>query len=171
MNKKSLGIWFVALGIVLLLGNNAQAGSGIINVVREDLPGAKILVTGKGYPPNKNLSSAQKHLLAKRAATIDAYRVLASTVNGVSDYIIGGSGVVQASGFVKGAEIYDVKYFANGKVEVDVVMPVSFLGNKKSEKINWDTVISNIAKKGYPVCYSEKPVKQISEDEWMDIHK
>ncbi len=171
MKKKSFRIWLAVICMILVSGINAYAGSGIINVVRDDLPSGKIIVTGKGYPPNRNLSSAQKRLLAQRAATIDAYRVLASTVNGVSSYIVGGNKVVQSSGFVRGAEISDIRYFSNGKVEVNVVMPVSFLGNKISEKVDWDTFLSGISRKGYRICYSETPGKQITEEEWMEMYR
>lgn len=169
MNRKSLNVWLVILGIVFVWKYNAQADSCMLNIVQEELPSARIVATGKGYPPNRNVSSAQKRMLAKRAATIDAYRVLASIVNGISGYIVEGQGFVKSSGFVKGAEVSDVKYFANGKVEVDVIVPVNLVGNKSEGKLDWDMVVNDISRKGYSVCYSERPVKQISEEEWMQM--
>lgn len=88
---------------------------------------ARIEVTGKGYPPKRNISEVRKRLLARRAAVVDAYRILSSILNGVSGSIAGGEGVLHTSGFIKGAEIKGVRYLPDGKVEVDLVLPVNFL--------------------------------------------
>jgi hypothetical protein len=76
-----------------------------------------------------------------------------------------------SSGFVKGAEVSDVRYFANGKVEVCLVLPVGLASNKQRENINWDAIVFDIAESGYPVYYSEKPVRQISEEEWQKMQR
>lgn len=170
MDKKSFGLWFAVLSLVLVLAEGkAQAGAGIINVVEKELPAAYVIATGKGYPPRKDLSPAQKRLLAQRAATIDAYRSLSSTIRGVSGYIVNGTGCITTSGFVRGAELSSVRYFPNGKVEVDLTLPVNISGNRTIAKIDWDSVVANISRRGYPVCYTERPVQQISEEEWIQM--
>lgn len=172
MNRESFSICLAVLGLVLMCGvNKAQAGTGMISVVREELPSAKIVVTGKGYSPNRDISPTQKRLLAQRAATVDAYRVLASTVKGISGYVVDGNGYVVTSGFVRGAELSNVRYFANGKVEVDLLLPVSLYSGKNIGKADWDTVIGNISRRGYSVCYTERPVKQIGEQEWLEMRR
>lgn len=151
-------------------GGIAQAASGVVQVVEAKLPDAEISVTGTGYPPRRKVSPSQKRLLAKRAATVDAYRVLAATLNGVSGYIKGGGeGYLLVSGYIKGAAVTEIKEFADGKVEVKLSLPVTFVGKKVGEKITWDKIIADINKKGYEVYYLRKPKKQISEEEWLEI--
>lgn len=170
MDKKSFGLWFAVLSLVCMsVGDKAQAGTGIINIVERELPAAHVIATGKGYPPRKDLSPVQKRLLAQRAATIDAYRAMSSTIRGVSGYIVNGTGYVTTSGFVRGAELSNARYFPNGKVEVDLTLPVNISGDRITAKVDWDSVIANISKRGYPVCYTERPVQQISEEEWMQM--
>lgn len=84
-----------------------------------------IEVTGKGYPPNKEISQARKRLLAKRAAVVDAYRLMAERLGETGRQIAVDSGYRHVSGFIKGAEIKKVRYFHDGRVEVDLVMPVN----------------------------------------------
>lgn len=169
MITERLSIGLVVACLVFSCADKAHAGLGVVSVVKEELPSAKIVVTGKGYPSRRDISPVQKRLLAQRAATIDAYRVLASTVRGVSGYISDGSGYIQTSGFVRGAEVADMRYFANGKVEVDLMLPVKLSGGMPGGKTDWDTVVASISRRGYSVCYSEKSAKQITEQEWMEL--
>lgn len=169
MIKRVLIIGFAMLGLVWGGAGRAQSITGAIRVVEKELPLARIEVTGKGYPPKRDISEIKKRLLAKRAATVDAYRVMSAILNGVSGYIAGGAGYIQTSGFIKGAEISNLRYFANGKVEVDLVLPVNFLVKGVNKNIDWDSIVRDISRKGYPVYYIEKPVRQISEEEWLEI--
>ena len=151
-------------------GGIAQAASGFVKIIERRLPDADISVTGIGFPPRRKGSPSQKRLLAKRAATVDAYRVLAATLNGVSGYIKGGGeGCIQISGYIKGAAVTEIREFADGKVEVNLSLPITFVGKKVGEKITWDKIIADINRKGYPVYYLRKPEKQISEKEWLEI--
>lgn len=160
------------LGLAYLGISEAQSASrtyGVISVVKEKLPGASIKVTGIGYPPRRNISFTQKRLLAERAAVIDAYRVMAITLRGVSGYVTNGSGYIQTSGFIRGAEVLDKRYYINGKVEVDLELPVNFLVKGVNERVNWDNIIGDISRRGYPVYYTEKQVKPITEEEWLEL--
>lgn len=169
MIKRVLIIGLVMLGLVWEGAGRAQSITGSIRVAEKELPLARIEVTGKGYSSKRQISETQKRLLAKRAATIDSYRVMGAVLNGVSGYVTGGEGCIQTSGFIKGAEISDVRYFADGKVEVDLVLPINFLVKGVNKNINWDNIVRDISRKGYPVYYIEKPVQQISEEEWLEI--
>lgn len=108
MKKRVLSIGLVILGLVCGEVDRAQA--------------AWLLVTGKGYPPRREISEPRKRLLARRAAVLDAYRLLAVRLTSTSECIIGGTGYRHIRGFIKGAEIKDVRYFPDGKVEVDLVL-------------------------------------------------
>lgn len=112
MKKKVLSIGLVILGLICGEVDRAQA--------------AWLLVTGKGYPPKREISETRRRLLARRAAVVDAYRLLAEKVSGMPEYPICGSGYRHIRGSIKGAEIKDVRYFPDGKVEVDLVLLVSF---------------------------------------------
>lgn len=110
MKRRVLSIGLVIMGLICVEADKAQA--------------AWILVTGKGYPPRREISEPRKRLLARRAAVVDAYRLLTVRLNSASECIVGGTGHRHISGFIKGAEIKDVRYFPDGKVEVDMVLPL-----------------------------------------------
>lgn len=147
----------------------ARAATGVVRIVERKLPDAEIRVTGIGHPPRRRVTPSQKRLLAQRAATVEAYRVLAATLNGISGYVVGGSGYIQVSGYIKGATVTQVREFPDGKVEMDLSLPVSLIGKGGGDKITWDKVIADINRKGYPVYYLRKPEKEISEEEWLEM--
>ncbi len=88
--------------------------------------------TGEGiYPNDSSMNPYQKKLMAKRAATIDAYRKLLERVNEIQvdsqtkmkDLLLQNDQVTaKVSGFIRGAEVADVRSDQEGIVEVDVVM-------------------------------------------------
>ena len=91
-----------------------------------------IEATGEGvYPENPSLSLAQKKLMAKRAATIDAYRRLLEKLNDIEisseskikDFLIQHDEVsAKVSGFIRGAKIIEVRDKQDGIVEVDIMI-------------------------------------------------
>ncbi|PIQ28657.1 hypothetical protein COW36_12205 [bacterium (Candidatus Blackallbacteria) CG17_big_fil_post_rev_8_21_14_2_50_48_46] len=102
-------------------------GSGSIDWTQK-----MITVTGSGAPP-ENGSSAQKRLMAKRAATADAYRQLAEIVNGVQvdsetivkNYVTESDTVrLKVSALIKAAPVGKERYLSDGSVEVDLSMPM-----------------------------------------------
>lgn len=88
--------------------------------------------TGEGvYPEDPSLSLVRKKLMAKRAATIDAYRKLLEKVNEIKinseskmkDLLIQHDEVsAKVSGFISGAKIIEVRDKQEGIVEVDVMI-------------------------------------------------
>lgn len=115
MKKRVLSIVLIILGLVF----------GGVPMPRHGLGKAQaawLLVTGKGYPPRKEISETRKRLLARRAAVVDAYRLLAEKLSGIPECIVGSSGYKRTRGFIKGAEVKGVRYFPDGKVEVDLIL-------------------------------------------------
>lgn len=166
-----LAATIVVLGVAFLEKGNAQTSIGVVRVVERKLPKAEVMATGIGYPPRRGLSLAQKRLLAQRAATVDAYRVLAGTLSNISGCVVEGSGYIQVSGYIKGASVTQVREYADGKVEVDLTVPVNLRGRAIRGKTVWDRTIADINKRGYPIYYLKQPKEQISEEEWLEIIK
>jgi hypothetical protein len=91
-----------------------------------------VLMMGSGYAE----STGQEKLMAKRAATVDAYRNLAEKVNGlqinaqtyVRDFVAASDQVNTAlDAFLKGARVTNTRYLPDGTCEVDVEMGVKEL--------------------------------------------
>lgn len=159
----------VLLGIFCLCIANTEAGMGVVSVVEEQLPAASLKVTGIGLPPQRDVSQVQKRLLAKRAATVNAYKKMATALNGISGYLVDGSGVISNSGYIKGAQISNIRYFTDGKVEVDLVFPISLSGRKTRGKVVCSETITNISDKLLPVYYTQESIEQVTEEDWLKI--
>ena len=140
-----------------------------IRIIEQDLPLARIEVTGVGYPSGKHISSPQKRLMAKRAATVDAYRKLGETINGMSRFIYDGAERIQSSGFIRGARITGVRYYTDGRVDVSLLLPVSLRSNPRGRQDSWSNIIAYIDARYCPVYYTEEPVRQITEEEWLKL--
>ena len=91
-----------------------------------------VTVTGTAVQdPSRARSAAQARLLAERAATSDAYRRLLEYVYGISvssattvrDMVLSSDRLdAEVSGFIRGAEIVDVRHAPDGVAEVDVIL-------------------------------------------------
>lgn len=84
-------------------------------------------VQGIGYPPIRAESAAQAHLMAKRAAVVDAYR------NAVAGRTARGQGpdlqYEELSGFVSGMTIVQEEYLKDGGIRITAKIPT---GNIRS---------------------------------------
>lgn len=80
-----------------------------------------ITVQGLGYPPIKAESPAQAHLMAKRAAVVDAYRnsLAAKTAQGQGSDIQ----YQELSGFVSGMTIIREEYLKDGGIRITANVP------------------------------------------------
>lgn len=103
-----------ALIFGLMSFNSAYAADGVVNGVI-DWNNGIIRSTGNGFQPNGITNVAQARFLARRAATLDAYRNLLETVNGiqidadttVSNAMISDNIRSRVSGIVKGGHIIE----------------------------------------------------------------
>lgn len=108
-------------------------------VLKKDHP-VRISVTAQGVAPEYVVSPAQAYVMAKRAATVEAYRIIAERVKGVriegqdtiKNMIVKKSVVrAEVSAMIRNAEVVDSTY-KNGifEVEMEIVINYSQFANK-----------------------------------------
>jgi outer membrane protein FlgP len=122
---------FIAVVLSCLVGLGGCASSSKANMSNNDMPPVVLptKVTAVGYgamPVGDGLTSAQKHLLAMRAAKLDAYRSLAETVAGIK---ITGTSTVSAmaltsdsykayiEAYMRGARVVSITPLPDGAFE------------------------------------------------------
>ena len=125
----------VTLSIVPVSRPAGAAGPGLMEKVGNgtvDWTAGQIAVTGSGAAPDHG-GTAQKRLLARRAAVVDGYRQIAEIINGVrvnsetvvKDFVTESDTIrTQVSALVKGARIGEPRFLSDGAVEVDVRVPM-----------------------------------------------
>jgi hypothetical protein len=109
----AISVLLIALAIVF----SAEAGSD-----KKDSSDETFTIQGIGYPPIKAQNVAQAHLMAKRAAIIDAYRnalAAAGIQNYNDDTLYAG-----LSGFVSGLTILEEEYLEDGGIRILAQVPV-----------------------------------------------
>lgn len=160
----------LALGILFLFPLTAQTEpayrESIISF--DSQSGQTILHTvGVGFEPrSRSLSAVQKRLLAKRAAMVHGYRNLVRAANQIPfrrknfPYA-----VEETSGFIKGVEVDQVRFFGDGKVEVDMRLPLN--GNVRSFKQVQEIFIPH----EIPVYEIKKEKKYISKEEYEELFR
>ncbi|MDI6783832.1 MAG: LPP20 family lipoprotein [bacterium] len=94
-----------------------------------------IKVTGSGVAPATG-SAAQKKLMAKRAAQVDGYRLLAEQVKGVridaettvENFMTKDDTIrTNVNTFIRGARVVGVRYLSDGTCEVDIALALDRL--------------------------------------------
>lgn len=94
----------------------------------------RISVTGEGVAPANTISPAQAYVMAKRAATVEAYRLIAEKVNGVrvegkdtiKNMVVQRSTVkTQVAAMIKNASIVETT-FKNGLCEVEMEIELRY---------------------------------------------
>lgn len=129
MKMRVLVVVLTTLCLAFFCAGDAQSAVSTVKIVEGSCSNSTIVVVGKGYAPVRKFSDTQRKLLAKRAAVLDAYRNLSAKLSGMSSRVQNGTGCFNTSGYIKGAEIRKVRYYCNGMVEVELVMPIVFNGN------------------------------------------
>jgi hypothetical protein len=93
-----------------------------------------VSVTGEGVAPANTISPAQAYVMAKRAATVEAYRLIAEKVNGVrvegkdtiKNMVVKRSTVrTQVAAMIKNATIVETT-FKNGLCEVEMEIELKY---------------------------------------------
>ena len=88
----------------------------------------RVSVIGQGVAPSTTISPAQAYALAKRAATVDGYRLIAERIRGVyvegrdtlQNMMVKNSNIyATVSAMIKNATVVDTK-FQNGLCEVEL---------------------------------------------------
>jgi hypothetical protein len=117
---------------ITLFLNLPSAYSGIIVLEKLKNESVNLKATGEGvFPTNDNFSKPQKELMAKRAATVDAYRKLLEQIKEIrvdskthiEDFMTKSDSVtVNINGYIQGAKIVDYRILNDSIAEVDVVL-------------------------------------------------
>ena len=135
---------------------------GGVFIIKEE--GRTLLkVTGKGSSPYRARRRVQARLLARRAATVEAYKRLTEILGTFSSYLVEGSGYIQADGFIKGAEVSGVRYLSCRRCEVDLMLPVCL---KRGAERRIQGAGYTVLRDGIPLEYHPR---EITEEEWMRL--
>ncbi len=124
--------------------------------------------TGVGQEPKRSLSSVQKRLLAKRAATVNGYRnLLRANTHFPEESPQFPFVVEEVSGFLKGVEVEQTRFFSDGRVEVDMRVPLT--GTVTSfEQFKEFFVIQSIP---VPVYEVKTEKKYITKEEYEQLFR
>jgi hypothetical protein len=134
ISKLKIHLCVLLLMTSLMLSESlfSQATAGIIVLETLKTETVTIKATGEGVAPNdSNLTNAQKRLMAKRAATVDAYRKLVEKTKLIqvdsktllSDYMVENDSLTaKVSGYIRGAKIEGYRWLDDGTAEVDVAI-------------------------------------------------
>jgi hypothetical protein len=115
----------------------STAHSGIIVLENLKNESVSLKATGEGvFPTDDSFSKPQKELMAKRAATVDAYRKLLEQIKEIrvdskthiEDFMTKSDTInTNINGYIQGAKIVDYRILNDSIAEVDVVLE---LGSK-----------------------------------------
>ena len=134
ISKLKIHMFVLLLITSLMLSESlfSQATAGIIVLETLKTETVTIKATGEGVEPSdSNLTNAQKRLMAKRAATVDAYRKLVEKTKLIqvdsktllSDYMVENDSLsAKVSGYIRGAKIEGYRWLGDGTAEVDVAI-------------------------------------------------
>jgi hypothetical protein len=136
VSKLRIRLFVLSLIASLIVSESlfSQAIAGIIVLEALKTDTITIKATGEGVAPNDSrLTIAQKKLLAKRAATVDAYRKLVEKTKLIqvdsktqlSDYMVENDILTaKVSGYIRGAKIEGYRWLDDGIAEVDVAIQI-----------------------------------------------
>lgn len=174
MSRKEL-ILFARVFLLILFNPGwvlgASEGHVVVTLTGETLKkspcGGILEATGIGVLP-QGRSRAQARLMAERGAKVRAYRNLVQAVDRLSSLLAEGTGVVTASGFIRGARVIEKRYLPNGKVEVKIALDVHF-SNSQMACEEWIT--HRIRVYGLPIHHVDHEVRELSEEDWIELNR
>ncbi len=112
------GQWFRNASVCLAVAICAMSFCTISSA--EESASDLMSVQGTGYPPIKAESAAQAHLMARRAAVVNAYRnALAGSPSGSSNEVT----YQELSGFVSGLTVVEEEYLKDGGIRITAKVP------------------------------------------------
>lgn len=127
--------------------------------------GMTLHATGIGFEPRRgSLSPAQKRLMAQRAALADGYRnLLAATRHFPKQSSRFPFRLERTSGFLKGVEIENTRFFSQGKVEVDLQFKLSGQGG------SFQQAREVFVGHSIPLCEVNTERKYITKEEYEQL--
>lgn len=143
-------LFFLACICVMSFGT-----TGLADEAAEEM----VSVQGIGYPPIRAESPAQAHLMAKRAAIVNAYR------NALSAKTASGNGgdvtYQELSGFVSGLTIVEEEYLKDGGIRITAKVPKKNIAVSSGRRTEVGTEGRRAERSGGP--------ERVSLDEWYKI--
>lgn len=130
--------------------------------------GMVIRASGVGLEP-AGRSGAQARLMARRAAIVDGYRKLGAMRGRVLGSFTGKTYHESASDFIRGAVVVETRYYYDGRVEVDMELPVApgeVGGRATAERIR-ETLVES----GITVVEVEPERRRITREEWEELFR
>lgn len=132
-----------------------------------DSVGFVIRATGEGLQP-PGQAATQARLMARRAAIVDGYRKLATMRGKVVSSITGKDYYESASAFIKGAEVIETRYYYDGRVEVDMELPVT-VGGAPTRDMSPESLGQTLRESGVAVVEVEPERRRITKEEWKQL--
>lgn len=130
--------------------------------------GMVIRASGVGLEP-AGRSGAQARLMARRAAIVDGYRKLGAMRGRVLGSFTGKTYHESASDFIRGAAVVETRYYYDGRVEVDMELPVApgeVGGRATAERIR-----ETLVRSGITVVEVEPERRRITREEWEELFR
>ena len=84
----------------------------------------RVRATGRGRLPRRAGSEAQRRLMARRAAVVEAYKNAAMRLGMGRSVVSAGTGTETVNGFIRGVELIETRYYRDGGVEAEVEFTV-----------------------------------------------
>jgi hypothetical protein len=118
-----------------------------------------VTVQGIGYPPIRAESAAQAHLLAKRAAVVDAYR---NALSGRASSLPGPDVTYQElSGFVSGMTVTGEEFLDDGGIRIT--------GRVPKKNVVSSSGLRTEVRRGEGLSEGSRGPERVSLDEWYKI--
>jgi hypothetical protein len=153
--------------LIFIAATTASAADGAGYAFQPNTPTSGqgvVRVTGVGYPPPAVKSPAQQRLMAERAAVVTGYRNLALALGQGSEVVTDGKRYISTSGYIRGAQIVQRRYYSDGRVEVDMALAVQH--PPSAPAIEPPTPPQTQG----PVPKVETQKRQITEKQWLELY-
>ncbi len=129
--------------------------------------GMTLHATGIGHEPRRaSLSPTQKRLMAQRAALADGYRNLLTATR---HFPVQSSRfpfrLERTSGFLKGVEVENTRFYSQGKVEVDLRLKLNGVGG------SFQQVREVFVGHSIPLCEVNTERKYITKEEYEQLFR